>query len=92
MVKNKMTIEDLAAMIERNIPTKDEINGKFNELRYELKGDLQTGIHSVKEEIREVKLELEEVHDIVDRIDGKDLPNLKRQTTVLETIVKPLRK
>jgi len=87
-----MTIEDLAAMIERNIPTKDEINGKFNELRYELKGDLQTGIHSVKEEIREVKLELEEVHDIVDRIDGKDLPNLKRQTTVLETIVKPLRK
>jgi len=88
MVKKKMTIEDLAGMIQRNIPTKDEMNAKFNELEVELKSEIQ----ELRNCFWEVKEELQEVHEVVKRIDGKDLPNLKRRVTNLETIVKPLRK
>jgi archaellum component FlaC len=93
--KDKMTIEDLAGMMERNFPTKDEMSSKFNELRVEFKGEIG-GVRGEIQEVRnglwEVKNELEEVHEIVKRIDGQDLPNLKRRITTLETIVKPLRK
>ena len=97
--KDKMTIEDLAGMMERNFPTKDEMNAKFNELRVEVKTGIDGLRSEFKSEIREVrnglddvKIELEEVHDIVKRIDGTDLPNLKRRVTTIETIIKPLRK
>ena len=84
--KDKMTIEDLVGMMERNFPTKEEMNIKFSELKGELKSEIQ----EVKRDLQEVKIELEEVHDVVRRIDGQDLPNLKRRFTTLETNIKPL--
>ena len=77
-----MTIEDLAGMIGRNIPTKNEMNLKFDEVRVE--------IREIRNGLDDVKIELEEVHEVVNRIDGKDLPNLKRRVTTLETNIKPL--
>src|SRR3989338_3010753 len=97
--KDKMTIEDLAGMIERNLPTKEdvkklrfEIEGQISGLRSELKDEIWGFRTELKNEIQESKVELEEVHDIVKRIDGKDLPNLKRRVTTIESIIKPLRK
>jgi len=80
--KDGMTIEDLAGMIERNLPTKEDIK----KLRLELRDE----IREVRNGLGEVKTELEEVHEVVRRIDGKDLPNLKRRVTALETVIKPL--
>lgn len=89
------SIEDLAGMIERNLPTKEdikklrlELDGKINSVKSELKLEIK----EVRNGLGEVKVELEEVHEIVKRIDEKDLPNLKRRVTTLETTVKTLTK
>ena len=84
MVKKKMTIEDLAGMMQRNFSSKEDIHN--------LESKINTQIQEVTNGLWDVKTELEEVHEIVKRIDEKDLPNLKRRVTILETIVKPLRK
>ena len=91
--KEKMTIEDLAGMIERNLPKKEDINGikeKIDIVKDKLSGEIQSLRSEYKKDIREVKgdiwgikIELEEVHEIVKRIDEKDLPNLKRRVTTL---------
>ncbi len=86
--KDKMTIEDLAGMIERNLPTKEDIK----KLKFEFKDEIWGIRTELKNEIQEVKIELEDVHEIVKRIDEKDLSNLKRRMTNIETIIKPLRK
>lgn len=84
MSKKRMTIEDLTGMMNRNFPTKDEANSKFEEVK--------TEIREVKQDLWDVKIELEQVHEVVNRIDDKDLPNLKRRVTVLEGVTKHLRK
>lgn len=85
---NKMTIEDLAGMLERNFPTKEDLKKELNLFESRISGEIQ----EVRRDLWETKTELEEVHDIVKRIDEKDLPNLKRRVTNIETIIKPLRK
>ena len=65
-----MTIEDLAGMIQRNVPTKDEMNGKFSELKGGLKGE----IREVRNELHEVNVRLDSIQETVERIDDKDLP------------------
>ena len=95
--KDGMTIEDLAGMIQRNIPTKDEMNEEFDKLRTEMsskitaaKTELRDEIRETRNDIMEIGVKFEYTEDVVRRIDGKDLPNLKRRVTVLETIIKPL--
>ena len=90
-----MTIEDLAAMMQRNFPSKEDFNNEINSVKGYIKRvevKLSEEINEVKLGLWDVKVELEEVHEVVKRIDVQELPNLKRRVTNLETIIKPLRK
>jgi len=96
MPKKKMSIEDLAFIIEKTVAKKEYLEGlatKEDIKNMATKDDirrLETEIHEVRHEIQGVKDELETVHEVVDRIDDKDLPNIKRRVSILEKITKPL--
>src|SRR3989344_3945952 len=105
MPKKKMSIEDLALIIEKTVAKKEDLEGlatKEDLKRFATKEDiknmatkddirrLETEIHEARHEIQGVKDELETVHEVVDRIDDKDLPNIKRRVSILEKITKPL--
>ena len=96
MPKKKMSIEDLAFIIEKTVAKKEDLDGlatKEDIKNMATKDDirrLETEIHEVRHEIQGVKDELETVHEVVDRIDDKDLPNIKRRVSILEKITKPL--
>ena|SRR3989338_2703299 len=96
MSKKKMSIEDLAFIIEKTVAKKEDLDGlatKEDIKNMATKDDirrLETEIHEVRHEIQGVKDELETVHEVVDRIDDKDLPNIKRRVSILEKITKPL--
>ena len=56
--KDGMTIENLAGMIERNLPTKEDLNNIKEEIRTvkdKLSGEIQSLRTEYKKDIREVK-------------------------------------
>ncbi|MEK7217817.1 MAG: hypothetical protein AAB640_02150 [Patescibacteria group bacterium] len=92
--KDGMTIEDLAAMMERNLASKEDlvelqesVEKKISNFKTEIKNEireLQLDARDIKTDMRNVKIELEQVHDGVDQMKDIDLPKLKSRVTILE--------
>ena len=81
----KMTLDSLAGMVSRGFE-KTATRDDLKELKAELKGD----IHVLDKKVDKLDFQVDEVKDILERLEESDILNLQKRVQILEKAVRSL--
>lgn len=85
---SKITIDGLANMVAGGF---ERVTNDFNELKSDV-GGLKSDVGELKSKVSKIDYRLDEVYDIVARLEEGDILDLQKRTKILERTVKVLGK